>query len=126
MDKRYKKTALALSVLFGRRGIDRLYLGYIWTGILKRLIGRRAYLWYIVDILNIAENRLVDRRGNELLRKSEKPAAKTRKRRRERKAQIPENAPLPEPETNRRKHRRLRICSGCRRRNRQNKGGESA
>jgi TM2 domain-containing membrane protein YozV len=52
-------TALLLSIFLGYFGIDRFYLGYIGTGILKLLItlvtlGFGGWIWWIIDIVLIA------------------------------------------------------------------------
>jgi len=51
--------ALILSVFFGVFGVDRFYLGYTGTGILKLLIsvctlGFGAWIWWLIDLLLIA------------------------------------------------------------------------
>lgn len=51
--------ALLLSIFLGTLGIDRFYMGYIGTGILKLLItivtlGFAAWIWWLIDIILIA------------------------------------------------------------------------
>ena len=51
--------ALLLSIFLGWLGIERFYMGYIGTGILKLLItlvtfGLGAWVWWIIDIILIA------------------------------------------------------------------------
>jgi hypothetical protein len=58
--------ALLLSILVGVFGVDRFYLGYVGLGILKLLTGGGCGIWYIVDIILIAMNRLPDAKGNPL------------------------------------------------------------
>jgi len=60
--KRIKKrytTALLLSIFLGAIGVDRFYLGYVGTGILKLLItifslGILGWIWWLIDIILIA------------------------------------------------------------------------
>ena len=51
--------ALLLSIFLGGLGIDRFYMGYVGTGILKLLIsvvtlGMLSWVWWIIDIILIA------------------------------------------------------------------------
>ena len=51
--------ALLLSIFFGALGIDRFYMGYVGTGILKLLvaivtIGMAGWIWWLVDLILIA------------------------------------------------------------------------
>ncbi len=67
-------TALLLSIFLGYLGVDRFYLGYIGLGILKLFIslitlGFGAWVWWIIDIILIATNRLRDAEGRELYKK---------------------------------------------------------
>lgn len=58
-----KTTAFILSVLVGGLGIDRFYLGYIGTGVIKLLtVGCLGVLW-IIDIVNIASGNLLPADG---------------------------------------------------------------
>ncbi len=60
--KRQKKnwiTALLLSIFLGALGIDRFYMGYVGTGILKLLIsivtlGFASWIWWLIDLILIA------------------------------------------------------------------------
>jgi TM2 domain-containing membrane protein YozV len=52
-------TALLLSIFLGYFGVDRFYMGYVGTGILKLLVsivtlGTCAWIWWIIDIILIA------------------------------------------------------------------------
>lgn len=52
-------TALLLSIFLGYFGVDRFYMGYTGTGILKLLVsivtlGFGAWVWWIIDIILIA------------------------------------------------------------------------
>ncbi|KAG0235640.1 hypothetical protein BGX31_004201 [Mortierella sp. GBA43] len=55
--------ALLLSIFFGYVGIDRFYLGYIITALLKLITAGGLGIWYIVDIIIIAIGALPDHNG---------------------------------------------------------------
>lgn len=67
MTRKSKTVALLLSIFWGYLGIDRFYLGYFGTGLLKLLTGGGFFIWYVVDIVNIARGKAVDSRGGELI-----------------------------------------------------------
>ena len=46
--------ALLLSILIGGLGIDRFYLGYIGTGILKLITLGGLGIWWLIDLILIA------------------------------------------------------------------------
>jgi len=46
--------ALIISILLGGLGIDRFYMGYIGTGILKLITFGGLGIWWIIDIIFIA------------------------------------------------------------------------
>ena len=54
--KRPKKwiIGLLLSILFGSLGVDRFYMGYIGTGILKLITMGGFGIWWLIDLILIA------------------------------------------------------------------------
>lgn len=56
-----------LSFLWGVFGVDRFYLGKIWTGILKLLTFGDFGLWAIIDLTLIMSGSMHDKQGNEML-----------------------------------------------------------
>ena len=58
--------ALILSVLLGTFGVDRFYLGYVGLGILKLVTLGGCGVWWLVDVVLIAMNKLPDAQGNPL------------------------------------------------------------
>jgi TM2 domain-containing membrane protein YozV len=46
--------ALLLSVLLGSLGVDRFYMGYIGTGILKLITFGGFGVWWLIDLILIA------------------------------------------------------------------------
>lgn len=61
-------TALLLSIFLGQLGIDRFYLGYIGLGILKLVTFGGCGIWWLIDLIMIATNKLKDAEGNALQR----------------------------------------------------------
>ncbi len=61
--------ALLLSIFLGGLGVDRFYLGYIGLGILKLITAGGFGIWWLIDVILIATNKLNDSNGKELIRK---------------------------------------------------------
>jgi len=56
--------AVLFSYFLGSLGIDRFYLGYIGLGILKLVTLGGCGIWWLIDFLLIAFNKLKDVDGN--------------------------------------------------------------
>lgn len=61
-----KVVALILSIFLGELGIDRFYLGYIGTGILKLITCGGFGIWWLIDLIMIATGKLKPKDGSEL------------------------------------------------------------
>jgi len=59
---------LLLSIFLGSLGIDRFYLGLIGTGILKLITGGGAGIWWVIDIILIATDKMKDSEGRDLVK----------------------------------------------------------
>lgn len=60
-----KVVALVLSIFLGELGIDRFYLGYIGTGILKLITCEGFGIWWLIDLIMIATGKLKPKDGSE-------------------------------------------------------------
>ena len=60
-----KVVALILSIFLGELGIDRFYLGYIGTGILKLITCGGFGIWWLIDLIMIATGKLKPTDGSE-------------------------------------------------------------
>ena len=60
-----KVVALILSIFLGELGIDRFYLGYIGTGILKLITCGGLGIWWLIDLIMIATGKLKPKEGSE-------------------------------------------------------------
>ena len=58
-----KTMTLFLAVLLGTFGVDRFYLGKIWTGILKCLTLGGLGFWYLYDVATVALDNATDKQG---------------------------------------------------------------
>ena len=60
-----KVVELILSIFLGELGIDRFYLGYIGTGILKLITCGGFGIWWLIDLIMIATGKLKPKDGSE-------------------------------------------------------------
>ena len=58
--------ALIFSILLGYFGVDRFYLGYVGLGILKLMTIGGCGVWWLVDVILVALNKLPDAQGRPL------------------------------------------------------------
>jgi TM2 domain-containing membrane protein YozV len=56
-----------LSFMWGVFGVDRFYLGKIWTGLLKLLTFGGFGIWAIIDLTLVMSGSMRDKQGNEML-----------------------------------------------------------
>ncbi len=57
---------LLLAILVGHLGIDRFYLGKIGTGVLKLITFGGLGLWWLIDVILIAMDKMEDSDGRQL------------------------------------------------------------
>lgn len=58
-----KTTLLLISIFLGGLGVDHFCVGKIGTGILKLLTGGGFGIWWIIDIVKIANGTFTDKNG---------------------------------------------------------------
>ena len=58
--------ALLLSIFLGSLGVDRFYLGYIGLGVVKLITLGGCGVWWLIDLILIAMNKMTDVDGNAL------------------------------------------------------------
>jgi hypothetical protein len=56
-----------LSFMWGTFGVDRFYLGKIWTGVLKLLTFGGFGIWVLIDLVLIMSGAMRDKDGREML-----------------------------------------------------------
>lgn len=56
-----------LSFMWGVFGVDRFYLGKVWTGLLKLFTFGGFGLWAIIDLTMVMSGSMRDKQGNEIL-----------------------------------------------------------
>ena len=61
--------ALLLSIFLGSLGVDRFYLGYVGLGILKLITCGGGGIWWLIDLILIATDKMTDKNGAPLVRK---------------------------------------------------------
>lgn len=65
--QRHFLAAFFFSFIFGVFGVDRFYLGKIWTGIFKLLTFGGLGVWALIDLNVIMSGGMRDKQGNKLL-----------------------------------------------------------
>lgn len=60
-----------LSFMWGTFGVDRFYLGKVWTGILKLITFGGFGLWVLIDLIVIMTGTVKDKQGRETLQAAE-------------------------------------------------------
>jgi len=58
--------ALLLSIFLGTLGVDRFYMGYVGLGILKLITAGGCGVWWLIDVILIANKSLKDSNGQPL------------------------------------------------------------
>lgn len=65
--QRHFLAAFFISFMWGMFGVDRFYLGKVWTGIFKLVTFGGFGIWTIVDLVLIMSGAMRDKQGNEML-----------------------------------------------------------
>ena len=71
MKQKSRTVALILASIphTGILGIDRFYLGYVWTGLLKLITAGGCLVWYVIDIIRISKGITTDSAGRPLIKR---------------------------------------------------------
>ena len=65
--RRHFLAVFFFSFLFGVFGVDRFYLGKIWTGLLKLLTMGGFGIWAMIDLSMVMSGTMRDKQGNEMI-----------------------------------------------------------
>jgi TM2 domain-containing membrane protein YozV len=60
-----------ISFMWGTFGVDRMYMGKIWTGILKLVTFGGLGIWSLIDFVLIMSGSMRDKQGQEMLQAAE-------------------------------------------------------